>query len=158
MLDPKRTMDPFDENEVKGTRMPDYTKVAKDRDIYGELGWSPNFNIKVSKDNENIYPACRETFDEPKLYHRRFNTAAMTNNEFFRKNAPKSSVARQRKGRRNASTFGGSLNSRRGSLVTNTNTSLFGGSRFDTPFLLDKDPGNKFKVAEEVEKTVKLHQ
>ena len=93
MLNPERTMDPYDENEVKGTRMPEYTKLSDKRDIYGELGWIPNFNVKVSKDNENLHPTFRETFDGPVHYHRRFNTAAMTNNEFFRQNAPKGSVA-----------------------------------------------------------------
>jgi hypothetical protein len=33
-------------NEIKGTIMPDYSNVSKDRDIYGELGWIPNFNVK----------------------------------------------------------------------------------------------------------------
>lgn len=51
MLNPQRTMDPYDENEMKGTRMPEYTKLTQERDIYGELGWVPNFNVKVSKDN-----------------------------------------------------------------------------------------------------------
>lgn len=32
--------------------MPDYSKVAAERDIYGELGWIPNFDIKNSKNNE----------------------------------------------------------------------------------------------------------
>ena len=94
MLNPERTIDPYDENEMKGTRMPEYTKLTLERDIYGELGWIPNFNVKVSKDNNKIYPACREMFDGPKAYHSRFNTAAMTTNEFFRQNAPKTSVAR----------------------------------------------------------------
>ena len=74
--------------------MPDYTKLAQDRDIYGELGWIQNFNVKTSKDNERLYLTYREFFDGPKNYNSRFNTAAMTNSEFFRQNAPKSSVAR----------------------------------------------------------------
>lgn len=105
----------------------------------------------------------------PRKYHSRFNTAAMTNNEFFRKNAPKSSVARSRKISRRGNSFNAasiSRNStgnftksfmhRRQSAVTNNNTSLFGGSRYDTPFLLDKEPGNKFKVCDAVEKTVRI--
>lgn len=44
-------MDPYDENEVKGTRIPEYSKIAKDRDVYGELGWISNFNVKCAKDN-----------------------------------------------------------------------------------------------------------
>ena len=87
-------MDPYDENEMKGTRMPNYTKLMQERDIYGELGWIPNFNVKVSKDNTKIYTTHREMFDGPKVYHSRFNTAAMTTNEFFRQNAPRTSVAR----------------------------------------------------------------
>jgi len=64
--------------------MPDYTKLALDRDVYGELGWIQNFNVKCSKDNERLYPTYREFFDGPKNYHCRFNTANMTNSEFFR--------------------------------------------------------------------------
>ena len=48
-MKPKRELDPYEMNEVKGTRMPDYSGVTKDRDIYGELGWIPNFNVKCSK-------------------------------------------------------------------------------------------------------------
>ena len=74
MINPQRTIDPYDENEVKGTRMPEYTKLTQERDIYGELGWIPNFNVKVSKDNNSLYPTYREYFDGPRVYHRRFNT------------------------------------------------------------------------------------
>ena len=31
--------------------MPDYAKVSKERDLYGELGWTPNFNVTSSKNN-----------------------------------------------------------------------------------------------------------
>ena len=34
--------------------MPDYSGVSKDRDIYGELGWIPNFNVKCSKNNNAV--------------------------------------------------------------------------------------------------------
>ena len=51
-MKPKRELDPFEMNEVKGTLMPDYSGVTKDRDIYGELGWIPNFNVKCSKNND----------------------------------------------------------------------------------------------------------
>jgi len=94
MLKPHRTIDPYDENEIKGTRMPDYAKVAKDRDIYGELGWVNNWSIKCSKENNKRHPTYREYFDGPKNYNTTFNNATMTNSEFFRSNAPKSSVAR----------------------------------------------------------------
>ena len=31
--------------------MPEYSKVFKERDVYGELGWVPNFNVTFSKNN-----------------------------------------------------------------------------------------------------------
>jgi hypothetical protein len=49
--------------------MPDYSKIAKERDIYGELGWVPNFNVKFSKDNQHMHPSYREFFDYPKVFH-----------------------------------------------------------------------------------------
>ena len=94
MLHPQRQLDPYEENDVKGTRMPDYTKLSKERDIYGELGWIANFNIKNAKDNDKMYPTYREFFDGPKNYHNQFNNASLTNQEFFRQNAPEGSVAR----------------------------------------------------------------
>lgn len=94
MLHPQRQLDPYEENEVKGTRMPDYTKLAKERDIYGELGWVTNFNVKCSKNNNKLYPTYREFFDGPKNYHDKFNNSSMTNSDFFRQNAPRTSVAR----------------------------------------------------------------
>ena len=84
MIYPQRQLDPYDENEVKGTRMPDYSKLAKDRDIYGELGWINNFNVKFSKNNHKLHPCYREFFDGPKNYHNQFNNSTMTNSEFFR--------------------------------------------------------------------------
>ena len=68
--------------------MPEYSKVSKERDIYGELGWIPNFNVKYSKNNQKLYPTYREFFDYPKNYHNQFNNQTMTNQEFFRQNAP----------------------------------------------------------------------
>ena len=94
MIYPQRQLDPYDENEVKGTRMPDYTKLAKERDIYGELGWIQNFNVKFSKNNHKLHPTYREFFDDPKNYHNQFNNSTLTNSEFFRQNAPPGSVAR----------------------------------------------------------------
>lgn len=69
MINPQRQLDPYDENEVKGTRMPDYSKLSKERDIYGELGWIQNFNVKFSKNNDKLHPSYREFFDGPKNYH-----------------------------------------------------------------------------------------
>jgi hypothetical protein len=84
VIRPKRELDPYEMNEFKGTRMPDYAKVVKERDIYGELGWIPNFNVKCSKDNNNRHSTTREYFDQPLNYHATFNNSTMTNSEFFR--------------------------------------------------------------------------
>lgn len=65
---PKRIIDPYVQNELTGTRMPAYSKVAAERDIFGELGWIPNFDVKQSKDNDKRYSACREFFDAPLDY------------------------------------------------------------------------------------------
>ena len=55
--------------------MPDYTKLSKERDIYGELGWISNFNVKNAKNNHKLYPTYREYFDSPKNYQNQFNNA-----------------------------------------------------------------------------------
>lgn len=68
----KRQLDPYESNEVKGTRMPNYTKLEKERDIYGELGWIGNFNVKCSKNNTSCYPTYREFFDGPRNYNKMF--------------------------------------------------------------------------------------
>ena len=94
MLTPQRQLDPYEENDVKGTRMPEYAKVSMDRDVYGELGWINNFNVKLSKNNTKVHSNYKEFFDIPKNYHTAFNNSTMTNNEFFRKNAPVGSVAK----------------------------------------------------------------
>ena len=95
-MKPKRELDPYELNEYKGTRMPDKSVVAKERDIYGELGWIPNFNVKCSKNNNLKHPATREYFDGPMNYHVTYNNSTMTNSEFFRQNAPANSVAREK--------------------------------------------------------------
>ena len=71
-------MDPYEENQVVGTRMPNYSKVFKDRDVYGELGWIPNFNVTMSKNNEMRHPNYKEFFDMPKNYHAIYNNSNMT--------------------------------------------------------------------------------
>jgi len=83
-LSQQKTMDPYDENEVKGTRIPEYSKIAKDRDVYGELGWISNFNVKCAKNNNNRHTSFREYFDDPKNYHVTFTNSTLTNSEFFR--------------------------------------------------------------------------
>lgn len=64
--------------------MPDYSKVAMERDVFGELGWIPNFNVKKSKNNIDRHTNYREFFDAPKDYNVEFHTASQTNSEFYR--------------------------------------------------------------------------
>lgn len=84
MLTPQKQLDPYEENEVKGTRMPEYSTLAAERDVFGELGWIPNFEVKKSKNNVDRHVVYREMFDAPKEYNTEFHTASMTNTEFFR--------------------------------------------------------------------------
>jgi hypothetical protein len=74
LLKPKRSIDPCEENEKTGTRMPAKSTLAKNRDVYGELGWIPNFNFTVSKNNEKLHRHSREYFDAPLNYHGTFNS------------------------------------------------------------------------------------
>ena len=147
MIYPQRQLDPYDENEVKGTRMPDYSKLAKDRDIYGELGWISNFNVKFSKNNHKLHPCYREFFDGPKNYHNQFNNSTMTNSEFFRQNAPLGSVAKSPSGMRSqASSIGFKSFQGRRSNSNMDELSRMGGSAYATPFVLEKDPNNRHRV------------
>jgi len=75
-LQPRRSLDPYEENEVKGTRMPDYARVSKHRDVFGELGWIPNFNIKNSKNNAHRHKGSKEFFDTPKDYALEFHISS----------------------------------------------------------------------------------
>ena len=43
-LTQQKAVDPYEDNEIKGTRIPNYSQVSKDRDVYGELGWMNNFH------------------------------------------------------------------------------------------------------------------
>lgn len=137
-------------NEIKGTRMPDYSHISKDRDIYGELGWIPNFNVKCSKNNENRHTTNREYFDGPMNYHVTFNNSTMTNSEFFRQNAPSKSVARER-----VQTMSVQNRSKYGSTMRSTQ-STFQTSIYATPFVLDRDVSNKYKVNDKVAKTTQF--
>jgi hypothetical protein len=83
-LSQQKTIDPYEENEVKGTRIPDYAKMAKNRDVYGELGWINNHHKKDAKNNHHRHHSYREYFDKPKNYHCTFTNSTLTNNEFFR--------------------------------------------------------------------------
>jgi len=58
--------------------MPDYSKLAIERDVYGELGWIPNFDVTKSKNNEVRHTNYKEFFDAPKDYHNEFNSATLT--------------------------------------------------------------------------------
>ena len=158
----KRELDPFEANEVKGTRMPKYTKLEKQRDIYGELAWDKNHSIKYSKDNTKNYPTTREFFDTQRNYNKVFNATEMTNTDYFRLNAPKDSVARIHRSKRSVlrsmsphsakstnKQRSSTLKKRGGSIVSNLQLTAHG-SFYDTPFVLEKDPGNKFKVRDEV--------
>jgi len=55
--------------------MPDYSKVSLERDVFGELGWIPNFEVKKSKNNKDRHSTYKEMFDQPKEYHNEFNSA-----------------------------------------------------------------------------------
>ena len=58
--------------------MPDYSKLAIERDVYGELGWIPNFDVTKSKNNEVRHTNYKEFFDAPNDYHTEFNSATLT--------------------------------------------------------------------------------
>ena len=118
--------------------MPDYSKLSKERDIYGELGWIQNFNVKFSKNNDKLHPSYREFFDGPKNYHNQFNSSTLTNSEFFRQNAPQGSVARLPNQSKMANTAGSGFGHKRsGSMQPYETQSKFGGSMYATPFILD---------------------
>lgn len=91
---PKRMLDPYEMNEVKGVRFPEYSKIIKDRDVYGELGWVPNFNVKLSKNNDKMHQTYKEFFDQPKNYHVIYNNSNMVTSDYYRNNAPSNSVAK----------------------------------------------------------------
>ena len=147
LIKPRREHDPYEMNEIKGTRMPDYSGISKDRDIYGELGWIPNFNVKCSKNNNMRHVTNREYFDGPVNYHVTFNNSTMTNSEFFRQNAPSKSVARER-----VQTMSVNNRSKFGSSIRSTQ-STFQTSIYATPFILDRDVSNKYKVHPKVHGT-----
>ena len=67
LLVPKKTVDPFIENETK-TRIPRYSKLYKERDIGKELNWVDNFSVTFSKNNNNIHRTFKEFFDKPVNY------------------------------------------------------------------------------------------
>ena len=68
-------LDPYEMNEVKGTRMPEWSVVDKERDVYGELAWIPNFQVALSKNNPNMHRNFKEFFDQPKNYQAVYNNS-----------------------------------------------------------------------------------
>jgi len=73
--------------------MPDYSKVSETRDVFGELGWIPNFDIKKSKNNDDRHCNYREFFDTTKDYHNEFTSGHISVQDFVKQNAPNTSMA-----------------------------------------------------------------
>lgn len=68
--------------------MPDYSVVALERDLNGELGWVPNFEVTKSKNNLDRHLTYKEMFDAPKDYDLEFHQASMTNTDFYKTHVP----------------------------------------------------------------------
>jgi hypothetical protein len=60
-------------NAIRGTRFPSWSKLDKTRDVYGELGWIANFEVKSSKNNGRVHRNFKEFFDAPKSYQAVYN-------------------------------------------------------------------------------------
>lgn len=54
-MHPKKMLDPYESIEKGGGRMAEWSKIYKERDIYGELSWLPNFNVTCSKNNQKMH-------------------------------------------------------------------------------------------------------
>jgi hypothetical protein len=61
--------------------------VTRGRDVFGELGWIPNFDIKKSKNNDDRHYNYREFFDTPKDYHNEFTSGNVTISDVVRGNS-----------------------------------------------------------------------
>lgn len=148
-LSQQKTLDPFEEAEIRGTRMPEISKISHDRDIYGELGWVSNFQVKSAKDNTQVHHSYREFFDAPKAYHMKFTSSTMTNSEFFRKNAPNTSVAHERSKSTSFAHWRQDVgDGKRGKTSMNVT-----GSIYQTPFVLQEDKRNNYKVSKKLRGT-----
>lgn len=142
--------------------MPEYSKLAQERDVFGELGWLPNFEVKNSKNNAERHLHYREMFDRPQDYTREFHSAAQTNTEFFRSNAPIESVACKTFGStQSASKFSqsGSQVDRRRSYNPVERLTFSAGRRSakvanSNPFVLVAEKTNKHRVSSIVHSTV----
>ncbi len=144
--------------------MPDYSKLALERDIYGELGWIPNFHVKLSKNNHTRHNNYREFFDAPREYHNTHNQSSITQSEFFRENAPDGSIAKERSLRKSPSmnrtqqSLGAfsakrSLNADERMSFSNHRTSK---TRFATSFVLQPDISNQYKYSSTIKDTVEM--
>ena len=87
--------DPYELNEKKGTRMPDWSRLSRERDVYGEMAWVPNFHVKTSKHNPKLHQAYKEFFDKPRNYHA-FYEGTTKQIEQVKESAPPKSVAHSR--------------------------------------------------------------
>ena len=127
--------------------MPEASGNAHDRDIYGELGWVNNFQVKSAKDNTQVHASYREFFDAPKSYHQKFTSSTMTNSEFFRKNAPNTSVAHERSKSTSFAHWRSDITHDKKGKMNCT------GSIYQTPFVLQEDKRNNYKISKKLRKT-----
>jgi hypothetical protein len=68
--------------------MPEYSSLAQSRDVFGEIGWIPNFEVKNSKNNEVRHSTMRETFDNPKDYSTEFQKLVKSDSELLKSIQP----------------------------------------------------------------------
>lgn len=147
--------------------MPDYSTVSAERDVFGELGWIPNFEVTKSKNNKDRHIVYREMFDAPKEYTTEFHTASMTNTEFFRQNAPQNSVAKlvtpDLHGSKSVSGMNrsGTFDHRRSFNPIERNvysaTRRPNNNKIRSEFILRPDTSNKHRVSNIVHSTVSMH-
>lgn len=142
--------------------MPDYSKLEAERDVFGELGWIPNFSVKNSKNNEHRHDGLREYFDKPRNYNVEF-AKTLFNTETFFDSVAEESISLH-KSRRSGSP---SLNETQSFAQTQRSINALervsyakmrrtSGFAKNTGFLLEKDTQNKYHVNKELQKTVKV--
>jgi hypothetical protein len=170
---PEKTLDPYEENTIRGTRMPPWSPLGgEQRDIYGELAWIPNFQVTTSKDNTKMHRTYQEYFDKPKNYHMANSSASAASSDFFKQNAPKGSVARprQRPGGDSLTSSGFLKNtfqnkashsrissgSKKDLLFNATATSAqsYATAPYSTPFILIEERDNRWKVDSKLKETL----
>jgi hypothetical protein len=174
---PEKTLDPYEENTIRGTRMPPWSPLGgEQRDIYGELAWIPNFQVTTSKDNFKNHKNYKEFFDKPRNYHLAVSSSSAASSEFFKSNAPKGSVARPRRIGGESITSSGFLrntfhskNQTSGKDLLFNATATSGGSAFNsvnngsfspysTPFILAEQRDNKWKIDQRLKDTLEMKQ